>query len=311
VELDLELAASFLALAEESHFGRAAARLHLTSPALTKRIQRLERQLGVEVVQRGSSGVLRLTPAGKRLANAIGPLLAHASAVRAAAIRPPGHYRICIGVPAGSGHFLAGVDLGGMVRTIHRTFPEAHFMCREVPFSALDDCLSSGYVDVLWNSAPVRHADVESVLLSVGSPIIGAVSAIHPLADAGSVDAGVFCEETFLYNPTLPREWMDPFWLADLRPRRDARLVEFVADEQVAVLRKISTGGMVVALPAIMGPLLPARLRAVELVGAPRVSFFAARRRNDRRDGVEALMQAFQGLAQDAFGVNGMSSRSS
>ena len=56
MELDLGLASSFLVLAEERHYGRAAARLHLTSPALTKRIQRLERQLGVVLLQRGPAG---------------------------------------------------------------------------------------------------------------------------------------------------------------------------------------------------------------------------------------------------------------
>jgi DNA-binding transcriptional LysR family regulator len=41
MELDLLLASTFMVLVDEKHFGRAAARLHLTSSALTKRIQRL------------------------------------------------------------------------------------------------------------------------------------------------------------------------------------------------------------------------------------------------------------------------------
>ena len=53
--MDLGLVASFMTLVDEEHFGRAAARLHLTSPALTKRIQRLERQLGVTLIERGSA----------------------------------------------------------------------------------------------------------------------------------------------------------------------------------------------------------------------------------------------------------------
>jgi DNA-binding transcriptional LysR family regulator len=47
MDLDLSCVASFLVLLDERHYGRAAAKLNLTSSALSKRIQRLERQVGV------------------------------------------------------------------------------------------------------------------------------------------------------------------------------------------------------------------------------------------------------------------------
>lgn len=55
---------SFLAIAEELHFGRAAAKLHLTQPSLSLQLQRLERTLGVELVARTSHEV-HLTAAGR------------------------------------------------------------------------------------------------------------------------------------------------------------------------------------------------------------------------------------------------------
>ena len=264
MQLDLDLAASFLVLSEERHYGRAAATLHLTSSALSKRIQRLERQVGVVLVERGPTGALHVTGAGRRFAAEIGPLLAHANAARAAARRPPANYIVHIGVPAGTGNFLAAVGLPEIVRAIHRSCPEARFVRREVPFLAFTDCLLSGEIDVLWNSAPLRHDAIDSVLLDVSNPIIGVVGTAHPLAEAASVQATVFCEETLLFNPALPPEWMDPFVLADIRPRREAHLVEFGATDQRLVMRKAAEGHAAIAVPELVRPMLGPNLHALE-----------------------------------------------
>jgi DNA-binding transcriptional LysR family regulator len=85
MDLDLSCVASFLVLVEEAHFGRAAALLHLTPSALTKRMQRLERQVGVVLLRRDSTGVAGLTAAGRRFAMEADLLLAAAHAARAAA----------------------------------------------------------------------------------------------------------------------------------------------------------------------------------------------------------------------------------
>src|SRR5918997_2323557 len=57
MSLDPRLLRSFVGLAEELHFSRAAARLHMTQPALSQQIRRLELQLGVEVFERTRSSV--------------------------------------------------------------------------------------------------------------------------------------------------------------------------------------------------------------------------------------------------------------
>ena len=301
MHLDLDVVASFVVLTEERHFGRAAARLHVSSPALTKRVQRLERDLGVLLVERGPDGVV-LTGAGRRFAAAAVPLLRQAQQAQEAARRQPAAYVVRIGVPAGTGNFLAGLGLASTVRAIRRRWPEASFTFREVTFPALAGCVPDGDVDVLWDCCPVEHHDVEAVPLAVTSPVMGVVGVTHPLAEAGSITAEEFCEQPILFNPALPPAWMEPFWLAGVRPRAEARLVESTATDQVQVLRAPTSGTTVVVAPAVVRPTLGPRVRAVELRGAAPVSFHASRRRTDRREAVLALVEAFRSLPAQSLG---------
>lgn len=85
MDLDLSCVASFLILVEEANYGRAAERLHVSASALTKRIQRLEHQIGVPLLVRDPSRVTGPTPAGARFAIEAGALMAAARSARAVA----------------------------------------------------------------------------------------------------------------------------------------------------------------------------------------------------------------------------------
>ena len=104
----------FLAVAEELHFGRAAARLHMTQPPLTQAIQKLEAQLGVSLFERSSRSVA-LSPAGAALLPEARRLLAELEALpalaRAAAEGRQGRLRL---------GFVSTVGFGELPRWLRR-----------------------------------------------------------------------------------------------------------------------------------------------------------------------------------------------
>ncbi|MBW8710654.1 MAG: LysR family transcriptional regulator, partial [Mycobacterium sp.] len=80
-DLDMRKLRYFVAVAEELNFGRAAARLHIAQPVLSRQIRSFESDLGVQLLDRDSRGT-RLTAAGKQLHEDARFLLAESKALQ-------------------------------------------------------------------------------------------------------------------------------------------------------------------------------------------------------------------------------------
>jgi len=173
--LGTESIRKFVVVADELHFSRAAARLGIAQPALSKAIRQLERRLGVKLFER-SSRTIALTPAGQVLASEARYAL---DAVSAAALRTQ---------RAGgrdSGLILAmkaGGDAGLLPAILASYEREPQSLPVQVMFGA-DHArlLRDGHADaaLLYNFDDLRGFDTEPLLTE---PRMAVLPASHPLA---------------------------------------------------------------------------------------------------------------------------------
>ncbi|GAA5069292.1 DNA-binding transcriptional LysR family regulator [Thermocatellispora tengchongensis] len=176
--IELRHLISFLAIAEELHFGRAAARLHLAQPSLSQHLQRLERSVGVELVARNSHEV-RLTPAGEAFRERAQDIVARvrraAQAARAAAAGRAGTVRVGYNFPAGQRVLPAALA------TLNARHPEIDLEMSEMRTGPQLAALGEGRLDVAMVYGRPLAADLRSRhLLRV--PLVAVVGLRHPWA---------------------------------------------------------------------------------------------------------------------------------
>lgn len=205
--LDLRLVEYFVAVAEELHFGRAAARLHIAQPSLSQQIRRLEAQLRSPLLERNSRNV-RLTPAGEVLLREGRRTLAQARrAVRAtrAAATP----RVVVGFYGSA----AGEMLPDALRRFTTAHPSVDVRVRELPFGSLD-ALLDGEVDLAFSRLHPSQTDLHVEALA-SEPRVAAVAAAHRLAASTSITFAALERESFITNPAVaeagnaPPRWLD------------------------------------------------------------------------------------------------------
>lgn len=271
MELDLECVAGFLALCEEGHYGRASSRLHLTSSALTKRVQRLEHQIGVQLVERGPSGTSALTAAGWQFlprAKALLDLARSAQAASRSAARVPIREIVRVGVP---GVLASDPSMETFMRpmiALRGWIPGATILSKGVPYGRAINALLEHQVDILWSPSVFEHPGLTTKRLGTALRV-GVVPIGHPFAVVGTVNVEEFSSLPLLYNPSVPPELMAPGWLGDVRPRSEARLVATESQGITALKKAIIRGDGMAVLPWVLGMKLGAGLRSVILEGVP------------------------------------------
>ncbi len=210
----------FLAVAEELHFTRAAERLRMTQPPLSRQIQLLEHELDVQLLDR-TNRTVRLTPAGRAFRGEARRIVRQseraALAVRRVSVGESG--TIAVGFTAASAYSA----LGGLLSTAREALPEVELVLHEMVTRDQLEALAEGTLDL----GLIRPAAVGRDLTSrtaVQEALVAALPATHPLASGqGPLDLRKFEGEDFLmYSPTEARYFHElllaTFRDADVRP---------------------------------------------------------------------------------------------
>ncbi|MCL6594364.1 MAG: LysR family transcriptional regulator [Alicyclobacillus sp.] len=170
----------FVAVAEELHFGRAAARLQITQPPLSQQIRQLELEIGVPLLRRSQRRV-ECTPAGEVFLREARKVLAAVEAAVNAAQRA---HRGELGTLAVGFVGSATYDvLPAVLRTYRRRYPGVAVSLREGSTPALVAGLVAQDLDVSWVRPPVTAPDLEVQVVHSAECVL-AVPRQHPLARA-------------------------------------------------------------------------------------------------------------------------------
>jgi DNA-binding transcriptional LysR family regulator len=167
----------FVAVAEELHFGRAAQRLHVVQPAVSQQVARLEREFGLQLLDR-TSRTVRLTEAGERLLAEARHVLAAADQAKAVAsqLATAGSRHLRIGTSPG---LAATVESG--IDALSRLAPELRTELDDRPAHEQLAAVRSGELDLaLVRAAPV-DPDLQSFELGRDHVHV-AVPLSHPTA---------------------------------------------------------------------------------------------------------------------------------
>lgn len=195
--LDLRQLRYFVAVAEELHFGRAAARLGMAQPPLTQQIQKLERALGYRVFARQSrkttltdAGSVLLTEA-RRILLEVDHAIDH---TRRAGRGETG--QLTVGTPPS----VMLTRLPAIIRKYRERFPSVRFVLREMSTSAIAAGLLAGSLD-LGFLREIDECGGLPVEIALRESIVAVLPATHPLAAVPRLRLRQLAKEPFVLFP--------------------------------------------------------------------------------------------------------------
>lgn len=286
--MDVRSLIGFVTVAEELNFRRAAGRLHLSQPGLSRLVARLEREVGVLLLDRSTTHVELTGPGAVFLEHARSVLTAIEEAVRltrenGSASSP----RLRVGLSEWAERLVPPA-----LHTLRRTTPAVQLEVDHVESGSLVEELCAERFDVAFCRAVPQDGRIDAEPL-VDEPLVAAVPAGHPLQDEEPLDMSVLADEALVLFPRqLAPSAHDQ--VVDLCDR--AGFQPYIAHETVplAATAALVAAGMGIALvPASTGPRFdPAHVTCHRIdAPTPTMPLVAARRRSDTSSTVDQLLE--------------------
>lgn len=228
----------FIAVAEEGNVTRAADRVHLSQPALSKQVMKLERELGVRLFDRLNHG-LELTDAGQVLLDHARNLVVDWSAialdVRQAAAVQEKTLRVGF-VSTAANEFTHDI-----INELYRRCPECHVQLQQLSCVAPADAVLTSRVDVAIVRLPLRHAvDLRVVPLFEEARWV-ALPDGHRLASQERISLHDLIDEPFVSLPVESGDWSG-FWIGDDVLNRESIRVSRIVSTPDEWLEAIACG---------------------------------------------------------------------
>jgi DNA-binding transcriptional LysR family regulator len=220
VDVDLRQLRYFIAVAEELHFSRAAERLHLDQPTLSRHVRRLEEKLGVKLLDR-TTRTVALTDAGEAFLDKAREVIAAADSAVSAA-RDVGGGRTGV-LRVGMMVQVAEPLRSEAFNLFEARYPDVELKPRSYPFVDPACGLESGETDVALVWLPIEHPQIETEQL-FEEPRYFIVANNHRLARRRAIRREDVEDEPFF---TWPESWgLSPTAMAwgdffQLEPRLD------------------------------------------------------------------------------------------
>jgi DNA-binding transcriptional LysR family regulator len=202
--VELRQLATFVAVAEEGSFTRAADRLHVVQSAVSAGVRNLEKELGAMLFDRSTHSV-KLTDAGRALLPEARATLAAAQAARDAVDEAGGGLRGTVALGTMQAQGMRAIDLTGVLATFHSEHPGVEVTVRhsggsrEMARDVLEGRLDLAFVALGGDTPP----GLELVPLA-REPIMLAIRTGHPLAERTDVELGAIGGEAMV---DLPEGW--------------------------------------------------------------------------------------------------------
>ena len=191
----------FLAVAEELHFGRAATRLDMAQPPLSRQIAALEADLGVQLFDRSRSQI-RLTQAGATLQEHARQILARLDAAcrETKLIGAGGAGRLRIAFVGSASHGI----LPNLIKTFRSAYPEVELALSSMNNADLQRALVQREIDVAVARPELKDEEFRRELL-YREKLILALPDTPRFADQEEIRFADLAEETFVLYPRRPR----------------------------------------------------------------------------------------------------------